>query len=124
MMNMMMMDPQAAAAASGGGGTGYPPSTTTPLPGTPMAYYPPNYYYNQQPRMMAPPTTIPHSSYSYPHLEDNTDLLVPTDPAIFPTTSPTTRFFVLKSHTEDHIYTSIREGVWTSTEENNYRLDR
>lgn len=49
---------------------------------------------------------------------------MPTNPQCFPCIPYATRFFVIRSYRELHVFRSIRDGVWSSTEEGNRKLDK
>ncbi|XP_047523290.1 YTH domain-containing family protein 3 isoform X2 [Pieris napi] len=84
-----------------------PPQPRPPLPAPPPPSLPP--------QVSAP--TVPH-----PVLDE---LRVKNDynPKDFDLTAPLTRFFVIKSYSEDDIHRSIKYEIWCSTEHGNKRLD-
>ncbi|XP_056642644.1 YTH domain-containing family protein 3 [Diorhabda sublineata] len=74
------------------------------------------------PAMMVqtPPTTT--AALTHPVLDElkGKNNYNPTD---FDLTAPNTRFFVIKSYSEDDIHRSIKYEIWCSTEHGNKRLD-
>ncbi len=68
------------------------------------------------------------ASYAYTMAPERSERRLPcpvrANPACMLSYARASKYFIIKSYTEDDIYKSIKYGVWTSTEMGNRRLDR